>query len=219
MSRQPLSPRTVASHTRLRGASVTHGVCPYCAVGCSQLSFAKDGEIVAIEGDPRSPVNEGRLCPKGANTLELVSNPHRPTTIKYRAPRSDHWEDKPITWAVDRIAQLMKQTRDASFAEKGRRRHREPCREDGADRWLGQRQRRGLPRPQAPHRWPGGAAGREPSENLTLLHGVRSGHLGRSRSRGEPAAFLLIAVLDDSSGAFRNLQVTTVALPSSARSP
>lgn len=118
MSRQPLSPRTVASHSRLRGAEVAHGICPYCAVGCSQLSFAKDGEIVAIEGDPRSPVNEGRLCPKGANTLELVSNPHRSTTVKYRAPHSDHWEDKPVAWAVDRIAQLMKQTRDASFVEE-----------------------------------------------------------------------------------------------------
>ena len=53
MSRQPLSPRTVASHSRLRGATVTHGVCPYCAVGCSQLSFSKDGEIVAIEGGNR----------------------------------------------------------------------------------------------------------------------------------------------------------------------
>ena len=118
MSRQPLSPRTVASHSRLRGATVTHGVCPYCAVGCSQLSFSKDGEIVAIEGDPRSPVNEGRLCPKGSNTLELVSNPHRPTTVKHRARHSDHWEDVSLEWAVDRIAQLMKQTRDASFVEK-----------------------------------------------------------------------------------------------------
>jgi formate dehydrogenase major subunit len=97
---------------------VAHGICPYCAVGCSQLSFAKGGEIVAIEGDPRSPVNEGRLCPKGANTLELVSNPHRPTSVKYRAPHSDHWEEKPLAWAVDRIAQLMKQTRDASFVEE-----------------------------------------------------------------------------------------------------
>lgn len=118
MARQPLSPRTVAAHSRLRGAEVGHGVCPYCAVGCSQLSFVKDGEIVAIEGDPRSPVNEGRLCPKGANTLELVSNPHRPTSAKYRAPHAEQWEDKPVEWALEQIAQRMKATRDASFVEQ-----------------------------------------------------------------------------------------------------
>jgi formate dehydrogenase major subunit len=116
--RQPFSPRLVSSHTRLRGAEVHHSVCPYCAIGCSQLAYTKGGEIVDIEGDPRSPVNEGRLCPKGANTLQLVANPHRITTLKYRAPNSDHWEDKPIEWALERIAQLVKETRDEGLIEE-----------------------------------------------------------------------------------------------------
>jgi formate dehydrogenase major subunit len=115
--RQPFSPRTAASHTRLRGAEVGHAVCPYCAVGCSQLVFRKAGEIVAIEGDPRSPINEGRLCPKGANTLQLVANPHRVTTVRYRAPHSTTWEDKPVAWALERIAQLVKETRDDGLVE------------------------------------------------------------------------------------------------------
>lgn len=111
--KQPLSPRTAAVHTRLRGATVTHGVCPYCAIGCGQLVYTKDGQIVNIEGDPRSPVSHGGLCPKGANTLQLVANPHRLTTVRYRAPYSDHWEEKPLDWALDRIAHLVKETRDA----------------------------------------------------------------------------------------------------------
>ena len=116
--RQPFSPRTSAVHSRLRGATVTRGVCPYCAVGCSQLVYTKQGQIINIEGDPRSPVSHGGLCPKGANTLQLVANPHRVTKVRYRAPFSDHWEDKPLDWALDRIAQLIKETRDADFVEQ-----------------------------------------------------------------------------------------------------
>ena len=115
--REPISPRTSAIQSRLRGAEVTHSVCPYCAIGCGLLVFTKGKRPIAIEGNPDSPVNQGRLCPKGANTLQLVANPHRVTTVKYRAPYSDRWEERSIDWAMDRIARLTKQTRDATFVE------------------------------------------------------------------------------------------------------
>jgi formate dehydrogenase major subunit len=87
-------------------------------VGCSQLVYTKQGQIINIEGDPRSPISHGGLCPKGANTLQLVANPHRVTTVRYRAPFSDHWEDRPLAWVLDRIAQLIKETRDADLVEQ-----------------------------------------------------------------------------------------------------
>ena len=116
--RQPFSPRTTALHSRLRGTTVTHGVCPYCAVGCAQLVYTAEGRIVNIEGDPRSPVSHGGLCPKGANTLQLVANPHRLTKVKYRAPHAAAWEEKSLEWALDRVAQLVKETRDRDFVEQ-----------------------------------------------------------------------------------------------------
>ena len=63
--REPISPQTSAKSSRLRGAAVTESICPYCAVGCGQLIYTKSGKIIDIEGDPRSPINEGTLCPKG----------------------------------------------------------------------------------------------------------------------------------------------------------
>ena len=93
------------------------GVCPYCAIGCGLLTFTKAGTVIDIEGNPDSPVNEGRLCPKGANTFQLVANPHRVTKVKYRAPFSDHWEEKSLDWAIERIAQRVKETRDRVFLE------------------------------------------------------------------------------------------------------
>src|SRR4051794_14012805 len=112
---QPFSPQTAAKTSRLRGATVTDGVCPYCAVGCGQLIYAKGGQLIDIEGDPRSPVNEGTQCPKGANAFQLAVNAHRVTQVLYRAPYSDHWETKSLDWALDQIARKVKATRDGAF--------------------------------------------------------------------------------------------------------
>lgn len=93
-------------------------VCPYCSVGCGQIVMVDDaGKIIDIQGNPDSPISEGTLCPKGAATYQLVMNDLRLTKVKYRSPGSDHWEDKPLGWAMDRIAERIKQTRDANFNE------------------------------------------------------------------------------------------------------
>ena len=76
-SREPFSVETLAKASRLRGATVTEGLCPYCAVGCGQLIFSKGGELINIEGNPDSPISGGHLCPKGANAFQLSVNSHR----------------------------------------------------------------------------------------------------------------------------------------------
>ena len=92
VSREPFSLQTLAKASRLRGATVTESICPYCAVGCGQLIFSKGGELIDIEGDPESPISGGHLCPKGANAFQLAVNSHRVRNVLYRAPYSDHWE-------------------------------------------------------------------------------------------------------------------------------
>ncbi len=111
----PISKRSHQLTARTQDARVTVSVCPYCGVGCSQLVYSKAGKVINIEGNPDSPINGGHLCPKGASTYQLINNPNRPTTVLYRAPKSDHWETRPLEWAMDRIAQLVKTTRDATF--------------------------------------------------------------------------------------------------------
>ena len=93
-------------------------LCPFCSVGCGQIVTVSDaGKIIDIQGNPDSPLSEGTLCPKGAATYQLVVNDLRWTKVKYRAPGSDHWDDKPLDWSMNRIAELVKQTRDANFNE------------------------------------------------------------------------------------------------------
>ena len=115
---QPFSIESREKAPRIRDAKVVHSVCPYCAVGCSLNVYVKDGEVIDIEGNPDSPINRGTLCPKGAATFQYTVNPSRLTHVLYRAPYSDHWETKTLEWAMEQIAQRIKQTRDETFVER-----------------------------------------------------------------------------------------------------
>lgn len=106
----------------IKDAKVSTTICPYCSVGCSILVYTKDGKVVNIEGDPESPINEGTLCPKGASLYQLANNPYRATKPLYRAPYSKEWQEVSWDFALDRIARLVKETRDNTFVlqnEKG----------------------------------------------------------------------------------------------------
>lgn len=115
---QPFSGQTLKKHARVRGATRTASVCPYCAVGCATHIYTKGDEVLDIEGNPESPINEGTLCPKGANIYQIHTNPHRVRHVMWRAPYSEKWERKTLDWALDRIAGLVKKTRDETYQEK-----------------------------------------------------------------------------------------------------
>ena len=104
VAHEPFSPQTAAKSSRLRGATITAGVCPYCAVGCGQLIYTKAGQIIDIEGNGESPINEGTLCPKGANAFQLAVNPHRVTDVLYRAALLQIAGKKNRWRGADRIA-------------------------------------------------------------------------------------------------------------------
>jgi formate dehydrogenase major subunit len=107
-----------AEELRIKNAKVFPSVCPYCAVGCGLLVHTVDDKIVNIEGNPQSPINMGNLCPKGAATYQLHVNPNRLTKVLHRAPGASDWEVWELNRAMDRVAELTKQTRDATFVER-----------------------------------------------------------------------------------------------------
>ena len=113
-----LKPVAAAATTlRIKEAKVHPGVCPYCAVGCIQLVYSKGDKIIDIEGHPDTPHTLGRLCPKGAATIQLSNNPQRPIKALYRAAGSDKWEEKPLAWMYDEIAKRYYETREKHFIE------------------------------------------------------------------------------------------------------
>jgi formate dehydrogenase major subunit len=107
-----------AQELRIKDAKVTPSVCPYCSVGCGTLIHTIDSKVVNIEGDPRSPHNEGTLCPKGAAIFQLHVNPNRPIQVLHRAPGATDWEVWDLNRAMDRVAEVVKKTRDETFVEK-----------------------------------------------------------------------------------------------------
>ena len=113
------SKRTTALKGRISNAKAVPSLCCYCAVGCSTLAFVDDkGTLLDVEGNPASPINAGHLCPKGAGLFGLTVNSARWTTVKYRAPYAAAWEEKPLEWAMERIASRVKETRERTFVRE-----------------------------------------------------------------------------------------------------
>ena len=110
--------------SRIAGMAATESVCPYCAVGCAQVVYERDGRLVDIEGNPRSPINEGTLCPKGSASRQLVEQPGRLTKVHYRRPGGTEWEDLDLDQAMDMIAERVIEARENGWQdtdEDGRR--------------------------------------------------------------------------------------------------
>jgi formate dehydrogenase major subunit len=110
------SAQTEKLHPRTRDAEqVVQSVCPYCAVGCGQLVYIRDGKVDQIEGDPDSPISRGRLCPKGSATKSLVTSPTREYRVRYRRPCSRQWEELSLDQAMDMIADRVIATRNETW--------------------------------------------------------------------------------------------------------
>lgn len=122
------SPAPVLAEARafkLARTRETRSTCPYCSVSCGVVLYtlgdgSKNGKpvLIHVEGDPDNPVNRGTLCPKGAGLIDMINSPNRLKYPEYRAPGSDKWQR--ISWneAINRIAALMKQDRDANFQQR-----------------------------------------------------------------------------------------------------
>ena len=124
MGPSAVSPRTAKAGARIAGLKATESVCPYCAVGCGQVVYTRDAELVGIEGNPRSPINQGTLCPKGSASRQLVQQPGRLTKVKYRRPGGTEWEELELETAMDMIAERLLAAREAGWQDEDDEGHR-----------------------------------------------------------------------------------------------
>jgi formate dehydrogenase major subunit len=119
LGRAARSPRSQALKPRIDEADhVVRSICPYCAVGCAQLVYVKDGEVTQIEGDPASPISRGRLCPKGAASKNYVQSPLREYKVKYRRPYGTRWEELSLDEAMDMIVERFLRTREETWQQE-----------------------------------------------------------------------------------------------------
>ncbi len=113
-----VSRKTKKAGARTAGLKATESVCPYCAVGCAQLVYTRDGEIVSIEGNPKSPINQGTLCPKGSASRQLIQQPGRLTKVLYRRPYGTEWEELELEQAMDMVADRMITARENGWQDR-----------------------------------------------------------------------------------------------------
>ncbi|MGW0201280.1 formate dehydrogenase [Nonomuraea sp. NPDC003201] len=106
------SARTAALRARTATADrVVKSICPYCAVGCAQNVYVRDERVIQIEGDPDSPISRGRLCPKGAASLQLTTASGRRHKALYRPPGGADWQEIDLDTAMDMVADRVIATR------------------------------------------------------------------------------------------------------------
>lgn len=113
-----MSQKTQSLRARIDDAKVSRSVCPYCGVGCGQLIYHKNDEVLQIEGDPQSPISQGNLCPKGAASRQLLQHDGRLKKVKYRAPYAKAWTEMPLERAMDMIADRIWETRRRTFISR-----------------------------------------------------------------------------------------------------
>ena len=114
----PRSASAAPPALKTRGAKQTTTICPFCGVGCGQIAYTKNDELIHVEGDPDHPTSEGTLCSKGAALGQVTNNPRRLREVMYRAPGSSKFEPRSWEWTFARIAERVKATRDESFLTK-----------------------------------------------------------------------------------------------------
>ena len=130
-----VSRKTKKAGARIAGLKATQSVCPYCAVGCGQVVYTRErsgdegsargrSELVDIEGNPRSPINQGTLCPKGSASRQLVQQPGRLTTVSYRRPYGTEWQEIPLARAMDMIAERVIAAREDGWQDTDDEGHR-----------------------------------------------------------------------------------------------
>ena len=120
-----LSLKPVSAHAqplKIKYTKETTTICPYCSVGCSIIVSTRNGKVINTEGDPDSPINKGSLCSKGGSIYQMAVNENRLSKPLYREPFGTAWKEVEWEWALDKIAENIKKSRDAGFKvtnEKG----------------------------------------------------------------------------------------------------
>jgi formate dehydrogenase major subunit len=124
MGPHSVSKKTREAGARTAGLKATESVCPYCAVGCGQVVYTRGGELVSIEGNPRSPINQGTLCPKGSASRQLVQQPGRLQKVRYRRAGGTEWEELELETAMDMIAERVIAAREDGWQDTDSEGHR-----------------------------------------------------------------------------------------------
>ena len=93
-------------------------VCRICPAGCGVLVRVVDGRAVNVQGNPRHPLNQGKVCPRAQATLQVLYDPDRIQHPLRRTSKrgSGRWERIPWEEAIAQVARHLLRMRQQGEA-------------------------------------------------------------------------------------------------------
>jgi len=93
---QQLIPYVIPPDTIIPGVPVWYAsTCRECPAGCGVLVKNREGRSIKVEGNPKSPISNGKTCARGQSALQGLYNPDRNRTPLLK--NSSHLFE-PIGW-------------------------------------------------------------------------------------------------------------------------
>jgi anaerobic selenocysteine-containing dehydrogenase len=119
---ETLEPYVVPPEEALPGENVWYAsACRQCPAGCGIIVRISNGRAKKIEGNPRHPLNRGRLCARGQSGLHVLYNPDRLKNAVTQQPRGSK-DFEPLEWdaALAAVAERIKGAQPGGVAFYGR---------------------------------------------------------------------------------------------------
>jgi len=119
---EKLIPYLVQSEDQIPGVATWYASsCTECPTGCGLHVRTREGRAVKLEGNPKHPINQGKLCSRGQAALQGLYNPGR---LRGPMARDAGGSWREITWddAIARLAAKLGAagTRVAAISGAGR---------------------------------------------------------------------------------------------------
>jgi len=94
---EELIPLLVAPDDYVPGESIHYATtCRECSAACGLVVRTREGRAIKAEGNPKNPLNQGRLCAQGQAILQGLYSPSRavgPSSGKHTDKRAVIWAD------------------------------------------------------------------------------------------------------------------------------
>ena len=88
------------------GDTIVPSFCELCFWKCGILAHVKDGRVTKIRGNPKDPLSNGMLCPRGAGGTGLLYDPDRLKQPMLRRAKRGGQEFQEVSWddALNEVA-------------------------------------------------------------------------------------------------------------------
>ncbi len=115
----PAAKADAAQDASVKPDRVVPTFCELCFWKCGVLASVKDEKVYKLEGNPKHPLSNGRLCPRGTGALGSLYDPDRLTKplIRSKKDGQDVWREVEWAEALDYTAKRLTEVKEKYGAQ------------------------------------------------------------------------------------------------------